>query len=55
MDITENHQGDLLKQTIPLVVLATLAVVGRLISRRLCKTTYGADDYTIVLALVCSR
>ena len=32
--------------------LAVIAVAARFMSRRLCKAYIGADDYTIVMALV---
>lgn len=38
--------------SILLIVFATIAVVLRLVSRRIKRTAWGADDYTIVLSLV---
>lgn len=37
---------------ISLIILATAAVVLRLIARKLIKARWGYDDYTIVVALV---
>ena len=52
MDSQESIQPDMLKQSVPFIILATLAVVARGFSRRYRKAAFGADDYTIVLALV---
>lgn len=38
--------------SILLIVFATIAVVLRLVARRIKRTAWGADDYTIVLSLV---
>ena len=38
--------------SILLIVFATIAVVCRLAARRIKRTAWGADDYTIVLSLV---
>lgn len=38
--------------SILLIVVATIAVVLRLVARRIKRTAWGADDYTIVLSLV---
>lgn len=48
----ENIQPEMLKETVPFIILATLAVVARGFSRRYRKAVFGADDYTILLALV---
>lgn len=37
---------------IALIVLATIAVVLRLVARKIKRTPWGPDDYTIVLSLV---
>lgn len=52
MDIQANLQPDMLKETIPFIILATLAVVARGFARRYRKAVFGADDYTTLLALV---
>ena len=36
-------------------VLATGGVILRAVARRKAKTTFGWDDHTIIVALVCSR
>lgn len=38
--------------SILLIVFATIAVVLRLVARRIKRTAWGADDYTIVVSLV---
>ena len=38
--------------SVVLIVVATVAVVLRLVSRRMKRTAWGSDDYTIVLSLV---
>ena len=54
---TFSRTDDLGPQTVAVssvfAVLATLAVAGRLCSRRVKRVAYGADDYMIVVALVC--
>lgn len=51
-DIHESRQPQVLRETTPLIVLATLSVIGRLLSRRFRNLSLGADDYFIVGALV---
>lgn len=48
----ESRQPGLLRDTIPFIVLATLAVIGRFFSTRLRPASFGADDYVCFLALV---
>lgn len=48
----DGRQHSALAQMIPLVILATLAVIGRFSSRRLMRAQIGADDYTIIVGLV---
>jgi len=50
----ESIQPQMLRETIPFLILATFAVVGRYFSRRLRRTSLGADDYVALLALVSS-
>lgn len=38
--------------SVVLIVVATVAVVLRLVSRRTKRTAWGSDDYTVVLSLV---
>lgn len=52
MNVQANMESDMLKETIPFVILATLAVVARGFSRRYRKAVFGADDFTVLLALV---
>ena len=52
VDLQDNRQHEMLRDMIPFVILANLAVVGRFVSRRLRRASIGADDYMIVLGLV---
>jgi len=52
MDNQDNRQPEVLRETIPFVILATLSVIGRIFSRKFRQASYGADDYMIGLALV---
>ena len=52
MNSEDNRQSEPLRSIIPCIVLATMAVMGRIFSNRFRPTSYGADDYTIILALV---
>jgi len=54
VDSDENIQPQMLKETIPFIILATFAVVGRYFSRRVRQASFGADDYMVLLALVSS-
>lgn len=43
---------EIIRSTAAVAVLATLAVIGRLISRKLQKKQYNASDYTICFGLI---
>lgn len=43
---------EIIRSTAAVAVLATLAVIGRLISRNLQKKQYNASDYTICFGLI---
>ena len=47
-----SRQGELLSETIPFIVIATLAVIARYFSVRLRPASLGAEDYVCCLALV---
>ncbi len=47
-----SRQGELLSETVPFIVLATLAVIARYFSIRLRPASLGAEDYVCFLALV---
>ena len=49
---SDNRQPEILRNTIPFIILATLSVGGRFLARRMRRISLGADDYVIVLALV---
>ena len=51
-DVYESAQPRMLRETIPFIVLATLAVIGRFISTKFRKASFGPDDYMITVALV---
>ena len=51
-NINESRQPQMLRETIPFIILATLTVVGRFLSRRCRQAPLGADDLAILLALV---
>lgn len=51
-DVYESRQPEILKKTIPFMVLATLAVIARYFSRRFRKASLGADDYFSMASLV---
>lgn len=48
----ETRQPEMLRETIPFIILATLSVAARCYSRSLRQAALGADDYVIFLALV---
>ncbi len=52
IDLYESRQPEILKKTIPFMVLATLAVIGRYFSRKFRKASFGADDYFSMASLV---
>ena len=52
MNMQEDIQPKMRRETIPFIILATLAVVARGFSRRYRKAAFGADDYMALLALV---
>ena len=54
MDITHlsGRQRQSLGEMIPFVVLATLAVVCRFLSRKVKRAPIGADDHMIVVGLL---
>ena len=47
----QNRQNESLAQMIPFIVIATLAVVCRFLSRKVKRTPIGADDHMIVIGL----
>lgn len=47
-----SRQPGLLNDTIPFIVLATLAVIGRYISTRIRPASFGAEDHVCFLAFV---
>lgn len=49
-----SHQLEAVGERIPSVILATLAVICRFLSRKLKKAAIGADDYMVVVGLVCT-
>ena len=51
-NINESRQPEMLRETVPLAVLAALAVIARFVCVRLRAAPLAADDYVIVLALV---
>lgn len=48
----ENRAAEVYGGMIPLTIIATVAVVLRMIARRVAGTTYWWDDLTVVVALV---
>lgn len=50
--IHEDRSGDIVYSHIVCMTLATVAVILRFASRRLCKAAILADDYMIIVALV---
>ena len=48
----QGRQQRALGEMIPFVVLATLAVICRFLSRRLKKTAIGADDLMVIVGLI---
>lgn len=52
VNMKENRQPEMLRDMIPFVILANLAVIGRFTSRRMTRAAIGADDYMILLGLV---
>lgn len=47
-----SRQSGLLNDTIPFIVLAALAVIGRYFSTRIRPASFGPDDYVCFLAFV---
>lgn len=52
MSITEDRSNQVVVITTLMIVLTTLIVILRLISRAIKGLSLGADDYTVLLALV---
>lgn len=52
VDPTADRQPEILKATIPFVILTFVAVILRFWSRRLKRAAVAADDYMILAALV---
>lgn len=50
--IDDNHQPQLIAYFTILLVASIISVVARLVSRKVKGLKFGADDYTITLALV---
>ena len=50
--LNDSRQPEAVGSIIVMLVLATLAVVLRLLSRKISAARFGIDDYLIVLALV---
>ena len=50
----QNISRSVIASTVAFVLIATAAVVLRLISRRVKRVALGSDDYTIVFGLVSS-
>ena len=48
----QGRQLRALREMIPFVILATLAVICRFLSRRIKRATVGPDDYMIIVGLV---
>ena len=51
-DNQDSGKNEVLRKTIPFIILATLSVIGRYWSRSFRKASFGADDYVIIPALV---
>lgn len=47
-----NRAPTVLRQNIPFMVLATFAILARIIARKFRAAAYGPDDYMIGVALV---
>lgn len=47
-----NRQDEILRTTIPFMILATLSVIARYIAGKSRDVSLGVDDYVIVLPLV---
>lgn len=52
VDLRANRGPEIIRYTSVVAVLATFAVVGRIISRKIKKTTLDASDVMIVLGLI---
>lgn len=52
VDLRANRGPEIIRYTSVVAVLATFAVVGRIISRKIQKTTWDASDVMIVLGLI---
>ena len=52
VDLTANHQPEILKAIAPFIALAAIAVLCRFWSRKLKKVPCAADDWTILAGLV---
>ncbi|KAM0794296.1 hypothetical protein BDR22DRAFT_792637, partial [Usnea florida] len=48
----DSGKSEVLRKTIPFIILATLSVIGRYWSRSFRKASFGADDYIILPALI---
>ena len=52
IDLKANRRPEVTRTVVPIAVLATIAVVCRLYSRKLKKLDFAAHDYLIIGALV---
>jgi len=52
VNLADNYQPLILRTTIAISCLATVAVVLRLISRRIKENNYALDDLLVVMGLV---
>jgi len=52
VNLADNYQPEILRTTIAISVLADIAVVLRLISRRIKGSNYALDDLLVVIGLV---
>ena len=52
VDLSANRGPEVTRTVVPIAVLATLAVAGRLYSRKLKKLDFAAHDYFIIAGLV---
>lgn len=52
VDLNANRGPEIIRYTSVVAVLATFAVVGRIFSRKIQKTTWDASDVMIVLGLI---
>lgn len=52
LDNQDGGRSEVLRKTVPFIILATLSVIGRYWARNFRKASLGADDYMILPALV---